>query len=32
MEEKTRQELYQKTREDLLKRQLSNNENFDRSI
>lgn len=25
-------ELYQKTREDLLKRQLSNNENFDRSI
>ena len=28
----TRAELYQKTREDLLKRQLSNNENFDRSI
>ncbi len=28
----TRQEIYQKTREDLLKRQLSNNENFDRSI
>ncbi len=32
MEGITRQELYQKTREDLLKRQLSNNENFDRSI
>ena len=27
-----RQELYAKTREDLLKRQLSNNENLDRSI
>ncbi|MCA9030842.1 MAG: hypothetical protein KDA66_08545 [Planctomycetaceae bacterium] len=26
------QDLYQRTREDLLKRQLSNNENFDRSI
>jgi len=32
MEEMSRNELYQKTREDLLKRQLSNNENFDRSI
>jgi len=32
MEETSRNELYQKTREDLLKRQLSNNENFDRSI
>lgn len=28
----SREELYQKTREELLKRQLSNNENFDRSI
>ena len=32
MESPSRSELYQKTREDLLKRQLSNNENFDRSI
>ncbi len=32
MSEPSRGELYQKTREDLLKRQLSNNENFDRSI
>ncbi|MBL8854467.1 MAG: hypothetical protein JNK57_10915 [Planctomycetaceae bacterium] len=30
--ELTPQELYQKTRDDLLRRQLSNNENFDRSI
>lgn len=28
----TRNDLYAKTREDLLKRQLSNNENFDRAI
>lgn len=32
MSEPSRNELYQKTRDDLLKRQLSNNENFDRSI
>ena len=28
----SREQIYAKTREDLLKRQLSNNENFDRSI
>lgn len=28
----TRQDLYQRTRDDLLKRQLSNSENFDRAI
>ncbi len=30
--EPTNHEIYAKTREDLLKRQLSNNENFDRAI
>ncbi len=32
VEQLAREQIYAKTREDLLKRQLSNNENFDRSI
>lgn len=32
MDDSKRSEIYQKTREDILKRQLSNNENFDRAI